>query len=379
MKRYRSTFMYEGKQYERTSTVSQREADKKAAELKRSLENGEVGISKKMRVADFAATWLEVYKKPVLTAKSFENVKRHVDNVIVPQIGNLRLIAVTDMHLQSVLNSRAGGSYSDVKKLRDIIKALFRKARESRLIVYDPAEFLKLPKNTKGQRRSITKLEREHFLKVAETHYAGLMFQTMLFCGLRSGEVSALSWKDIDFDNHMINVVAALESGTDALKAPKTPAGVRKIPIPDVLYSKLLESRPEPYSPFTAVFTQETTGNRHTEYSFRSSWKSFKNAMDFSMGAKWEKAEAKDGKFRYMKTHSVIAPDLVPYCLRHTYCTDLQQKGIQLKTASYLMGHTDISVTANIYTHITEDTLLEAARLIGCQHVRLHVREEKIG
>ncbi len=172
MKRYRSTFMFDGKQYERTSTKSQREADKKAAELKRSLENGEVGVCKKMRVDDFANLWLETYKKPVLTAKSYENVKRPVDKVIIPRIGNLRLVNVTDIHLQSVLNTRAGKSYSHVKKLRDILKAIFRKARESRLIVYDPAEFLRLPKCTKGTRRSITELEREHFLKVADEHYA---------------------------------------------------------------------------------------------------------------------------------------------------------------------------------------------------------------
>ncbi len=81
-----------------------------------------------------------------------------------PRIGSLRLVNVTDIHLQSILNTRAGKSYSHVKKLRDILKAIFRKARESRLIVYDPAEFLRLPKCTKGTRRSITELEREHFL-----------------------------------------------------------------------------------------------------------------------------------------------------------------------------------------------------------------------
>ncbi len=72
--------MFDGKQHERTSTKSQREADKKAAELKRNLENGEVGVCKKMRVDDFANLWLETYKKPVLTAKSYENVKRQVDS-----------------------------------------------------------------------------------------------------------------------------------------------------------------------------------------------------------------------------------------------------------------------------------------------------------
>ena len=68
---------------------------------------------------------------------------------------------------------------------------------------------------------------------------------------------------------------------------------------------------------------------------------------------------------RKTKVLSVVAPDFVPYCLRHTYCTDLQAKGVPLKTASYLMGRSDISVTANIYAHIIDETINEAAQLIG--------------
>jgi len=71
--------------------------------------------------------------------------------------------------------------------------------------------------------------------------------------------------------------------------------------------------------------------------------------MDDSMGAVYERAEAKDGKMRRRKVLSVLTPDFVPYCLQHTFCTDCQAKGVPLKTASYLMRHTDISITANIY------------------------------
>ena len=363
---YRSYFTYNGKKHERTSTISQRDADRKADKYKKDLEDGVIGISKKMRVSSWALEWLETYKKPSLTEKSYLNYKRYVNNIIIPQIGGLRICEVTDVHLQKLLNSRAGKSYSDLKHLRDTIKAMFRKARESRLINYDPAEFVIMPIAQKGKRRSITEAERKHFLKAAENHHAGLMFKTMLYCGLRTGEVAALSWKDIDFKAHILNVVASMESGKDALKAPKTAAGVRKIPIPDALYYDLQERCGEPFQP---VFTQETTGNRHTESSRNKAWKSLVKAMDDSMGAKWEKVEAKDGKMRLKKVLSVVASDLVPYCLRHTYCTDLQAKGVSLKTASYLMGHTDISVTANIYTHITDDTLSEAARLIGVTNV----------
>ena len=60
-----------------------------------------------------------------------------------------------------------------------------------------------------------------------------------------------------------------------------------------------------------------------------------------------------------------LADDFVPYDLRHTYCTDLQKKGIDIRTAQYLMGHSDISLTANIYTHADNSTILETAKLIN--------------
>jgi len=318
---YRSTFRYNGKRYERKSTTSQKDADNKADRLKRDLEDGVVGISKQMRVSTWAYEWLDTYKKPCVIDKHYKNYKRFVDNVIIPQIGGLKLSEVTAVHLQKMLNSRAGNSHSDIKRLRDTIKAIFKKARETRLVNYDQSEYLTMSAAKNGTHRSITDIERKHFLRVAAEHPAGLMFKTMLYCELRTGEVVALSWKDIDFTNHMINVVAAMESGKDTLKAPKTVAGVRKLPIPDELYRDLLELRG---NPFDSVFTQETTGMRHTQSSRVKAWGSLKKAIDKSMGAKWEKRKAKDGKMRLIKVLSVVAPDFVPYCLRHTYCTDLQ-------------------------------------------------------
>ena len=334
---YRSTFRYMGRRYERSSTKSQRDADRKADKLRKDLEDGIIGISSKMCVKEWANEWLETYKKPSVTEKSYKNYKRYIDNVITPQIGGLRLSEVTDIHLQRIINSRLGNSYSDLKHLRDTIKAIFKKARESRLLLYDPSEFIKMPMATKGKRRSITDIERKHFLKVVETHLSGLMFKTMFCCGLRTGEVTALTWKDIDWDNHLIHVVAAMESGKDELKAPKTEAGIRSIPIPDAIYSDLLRVKGNPFQP---VFTQQTNGKRHTESSRNKAWKNIIRCMDISMGAT---------VYRNQIKVSFIAKDLVPYCLRHTYCTDLQAKGVPLKTASYLMGHADISITANIY------------------------------
>ena len=70
--------------------------------------------------------------------------------------------------------------------------------------------------------------------------------------------------------------------------------------------------------------------------------------MDLRMGA-----EVENGKI----VRHAIAPDLTPYCLRHTFCTDLQRAGVPINVAKELMGHASIAVTANIYTHRDQGVL----------------------
>ena len=360
---YRSTFIYKGKRYERTSTVSADEADRKAAKLKQDLENGVIGISNNMTVRRWANEWLETYKKPILTQKSYNDYVSMFNNIILPAIGAMRVTDVLDIHLQKILNAKQGYSLSRMKKLKERIHAMFEQARAARLIMYNPAEFIKMPKAVAGSHRCITDHERMHFLKVAETHYAGLMFKVMLYCGLRTGEVVALDWQDINIHKKRLKITKAMESGTSTIKEPKTKAGNREVPIPDGLFADLMSRMGDPFGP---IFLQPRGNVRHTHSSRRKAWESLKNQIDISMGACYKKMEDAKGITRRVKTLSLVADDFVPYCLRHTYCTDLQTKGVPINIAKYLMGHSDIKVTASIYTHMSEKALDEAANLINC-------------
>ena len=358
---FRATFYYKGKQYVATGKT-QREADKKAALKLDKLERGEVGISGKMTVGRWAEEWLETYKRPATGDKQYGMYLGMVKNAIVSEIGSLQLDEVTVVHLQKILNRAAGKSSSHANKLRNTLRSMFKVARTSRLINYDPAETLALPKTTNGSHRSLTEIEREHFLKVADTHHAGLMFKTMLYSGLRTGEVVALDWRDIDFNKRRLCVSKSIESGSNNIKTPKTEAGARIIPITDEIYYDLLKHKGEPFSP---VFVQERGEARHTESSRKKAWNSIKKQMDISMGARFEKQKSKDGKMRMKQVLSVVAPDLVPYCLRHTFCTDLQDKGVPINIAKYLMGHKYLQVTAGTYTHTTDEAIDCAAALMS--------------
>ena len=77
-------------------------------------------------------------------------------------------------------------------------------------------------------------------------------------------------------------------------------------------------------------------------------WEGFARALDLGMGAKTRGGEI---------VQHALAPDLTPYCLRHTFCTDLQRAGVPINVAKELMGHANISVTANIYTHRDQKVL----------------------
>ena len=192
--------------------------------------------------------------------------------------------------------------------------------------------------------RPITAAERRHILALAQEHRAGLWVLTILYAGLRPGETAALSWKDIDFDRNEIHVYKAIESGTKTVKAPKTPAGVRDIPMRQELRDRLLDAQG---CPDDLVFPAPAGGVRSAN-SLQRLWGSFAHALDLHMGAK-----VQDGVI----TKHALAPDLTPYCLRHTFCTDLQRAGVPINVAKELMGHANISVTANIYTHRDQKVL----------------------
>ena len=207
-----------------------------------------------------------------------------------------------------------------------------------------------LPKSPKGTHRSITETERKAILEVADYHYAGLYVLLILYCGIRPGEAIALQWKDINLEKRLIHVRKAIESGTTGeIKTPKSEAGNRDIPIPDALWHKLKEVRQGPFQP---VLLQPQGRKVHSHSSIGDAWNNFKRELDIHMGAE---------VYRNQIIRSVVASDLVPYCLRHTYCTDLQRAGVPLNIAKYLMGHSDVSVTGNIYTDTTPDVIDFAA------------------
>lgn len=369
-------------------------------QLMQQLQDGTKTLNRNTTVKRWSEEWLETYKKGNITDKSYRTYTEKLNGYILPAIGDMKLQDVKEVHLQKILNSQRGMSFSHVSKIRMVMSQMFARAVSARIITFNPATNLLLPDCEKGTHRSLNSRERAAILSVCDRHHGGLWVKMILYCGLRPGETAALRWKDIDFEKGIIHIQRAKESGSANEKATKTESGIRDVPIrPDYL----AELQKVKKDPFEYVFTQAQTKNRHkphTESSMRAMWKSFKRLADMEMAEQQLRAiaEEPDKKKRRMLAAQMnsdlstteilrrveagnlsttyrnqlvihgeskeVLNELQPYCLRHTFCTDLQRAGVPLNVAKYLMGHKDISVTANIYTHTTEDVIQDAAEKI---------------
>ncbi len=331
----RKTFRYNGKRYEVTGKT-EAEAEEKLALLRSRLELMPFGNGVPLTVSEWYQQWKSLYKdNSGMTTKSLSAYDEKFRKYIEPAIGKIRLDHIQDQHLQKILNDAAGMSFSQLTKIRSLLQQMFFRALKSRLISYNPADGLELPAYTRNNRRSLTDEERALFLQVEPTVPGAVLYYTMLMTGMRPGELAVLQWSDIDFQKNEISVTKALESGSrTSIRGPKTAAGVRVIPMRPQLVNRLLplQGKPDDF-----VFRRED-GKHFCSNSLHKLWHTLREAMEDALG-------------------SELPDDLVPYCLRHTFCTDLQNAGVPINVAKELMGHSNISTTANVYTHRNESTL----------------------
>lgn len=353
-KLYTATFRFEGRRYYVRSSVSQREADKKAILKQKELEDNTQILSPSTTVQDYVTLWMETYIENSMQSTSYQSIQAYVNNLILPSIGKMRLRDVRPMHLQKLFAQKVGYSKTYYNKLKSLLKRIFAQAMRDHLVRDNPAEGLIIPKSSDGTRRSITDEERAALLYASDWHSFGLFLQIMLWCGLRPQEVAALRWEDIDQINHTIYVQRAWKRD-GSLGETKSASGNRVVPIPPQLWVRLAHRIPE-----SGYLLRPANAPYYNRYEIRHAWQAFRRDLDVALGA-----ECISHRGKLLIKKSVIADDLQMYCLRHTYCTDLQSAGVPINIAKELMGHSDISITAQIYTHMSDDAFLSAARKIA--------------
>lgn len=259
------------------------------------------------------------------------------------------------------LQKKDGRGYSSIHSIRGVLRPAFEMALNDDLIRKNPFAFelssvvvndsVTREAITRKQERDLLKFIKEdaHFCRYYDAIY--ILFNT----GLRISEFCGLTIKDIDFKKMRINVERQLQRSSNMeyiIEKPKTESGTRFVPMTIEVadaFRRIIEKRENPK---VEPMVDGIVGFLCLD----------KNDMPM-VALHWEKY-MQHIREKYNSIYKVQMPCVTPHVCRHTFCSKMAKSGMNPKTLQYIMGHADISVTLNTYTHVNfEDAKDEMERL----------------
>lgn len=268
--------------------------------------------------------------------------------------GSLRIdkVKLSDAKAWLIKLQKDGRGYSTIHSVRGVVRPAFEMAVQDDLIRKNPFgfELATVVVNDSVTREAITRAQERAFLKFIQEdncyrkYYDGIyiLFNT----GLRISEFCGLTISDIDFQNKRIRVDHQLQRKRDMeyiIEDTKTKSGERYVPMSQQVvecFRRVIANRKPP--------KQEPIIDGYTGFLFLD-----KNGMPM-VALHWEHY-FKHIRNKYNSIYKVQLPKITPHVCRHTFCSNMARSGMSPKTLQYIMGHSDISVTLNTYTHLTFD------------------------
>lgn len=340
--------------YKKLKAESERALDKRVSEFRRSQACGANNIKCSTTLEKWIGGYLESLHQSVLcedcSEAEYSQTKARLNYFL--EYGNGALAKTSlDKLLQTDIQPAVNLLFIEnptthkrtaKRTLRRYIRALgnvFEFARKMRAYSFsNPCDDVSIPK--KAAENSRTAIN-EYTIKLILTteHRAGLAAAIFLLAGLRRGELTALTWDDIDLETKSISISKSFDFKSGTVKEPKTAAGKREIAISDYLCRILKTQKAKSHGKYVV---EKSRGGRITESAWKRLFESYMEALkEADKRAKGSGTAPKDDVFEAF----------TPHMLRHTYCSMLQWSGVDIKTAQELIGHNDYEVTANIYTH----------------------------
>lgn len=272
----------------------------------------------------------------------------------LPNLGGMKIKDISTVTCQQFLmrmftsgrkrNVEKKGKGLAAKTVKDIKIALqtcLQKAVDEELIPTNPCKKVQLPKDKPKEMQTLKANELAAFLQ--ETNDSGCyeFYLLEITTGLRLGEILALTWDDLDMKNKTISVNKQVQRIKSELKitTPKTVASIRKVALCNECFNQLLILRSRQRTDAKLVFPSPITGELRDPSSITR-------------------------KLHRMQKRAGV-PQIRFHDLRHSFATLSLEQGMDIKTISYMLGHTDAGFTMNTYMHVTDTTQQTVANAMG--------------
>lgn len=338
--------------------ISLREKEK---EIQRDLQDGISTNGGNLTVYEL----VELYssQKQGIKKSTYHNYKTVLNLLKNDSLGKQRIKNVNLLVAQNwcISLKQKGISYGTIKIYRGIIKPAFQLAVNNDLIRKNPFNFSlsSIIRNDARESIPLTQKQEESLLAYLKSTCLKKYYDEiyiLLNTGLRISEFCGLTKKDIDFENHFIDVnhqLQIVDGKTYIEPTPKTKAGARQIPMTEEVEQsimRVLAKRKPKIEPIIDGYTGFVfLNNRGTPLNTTSYYHRIKTILK-----------------RYNNNNDLKIEQLTPHILRHTFCSKMIRQGMNPKVLQIIMGHEDISITMNLYTHLTaEDTKEEMKKIVS--------------
>ena len=307
-----------------------------------------------MTLSDWIKQWLTSYAEPTLRESTVRGYRSDIQRHIDPALGNKMLRSITQRDVQKFYNALGRKKYkasdgsersladATVRGVHMLLHEIMEAAVRSRLIVQNPTDGTVIPKLNRPPMKILNEEQLDKFMEAIRAEPLWYdFFYTEITTGLRRGEICGLKWCDLDETNGTLKICRSIHSAPgDALEVgnPKTEKGTRTILLP----------------PSTLHMLKERRKTALTEWIFPSLLEP-------------EKPTAPSAAYHRLKVilKSADLPNIRFHDLRHTFATHALTSGVDAKTLSGILGHTNASFTLDTYTHVTSDMQKQACGIVG--------------
>lgn len=305
-----------------------------------------------MKLKELLNIWLSKYVRHSIKERTYTNYQNIIDNHIIPVLGNYEITILSTIKIQEYINNKIEKgnlingnklSYNTVMSIMSVLKLVLKWAYENKMIDKDITLKVKVPQNEQKDIKVFSNNEQrllEQYCLNNKNNYIGIVL--CLYTGLRIGELLALTWNDIDFDKKTLSVnktVCRIKvNGISKIHidTPKSKSSKRIIPIPIQIIPYLKKIKKNSKS----IYVISTRTNKMVET--RAYQKLYERIL-------------KRLKLNYRNFHT----------LRHTFATRALELGMDIKTISEILGHSNAVITLNRYSHSLLSYKIEMMNKLG--------------
>jgi integrase len=314
----------------------------------RDLDNGLDLSAGNQSVAKFLAHWLEHVAPPRVRAASYRHYEQTLRVHVIPALGRITLSKLTTVQVQHMLNekSKSGLSPRTISHIRAVLRNALNQAERWAFVTRNAAALARPPRQPKTLVQPLTADQARAFLDFSQDDRLGPLFAAAISTGMRQGELFGLGWDDIDFERNTVRVWRALQrvNGTPTFVEPKSESSRRTITLPAVAM---------------AAFRVQRTWQLEQRLLAGDQW------QDWGLVFSSSKGTPLDGPNVNKRLQKLLEQAGLPqqrfHDLRHGCASLLLAAGVPPRTIMGVLGHSQISLTLNTYSHLSPALEQDAA------------------